>query len=293
MKAILLAGGTGSRLFPVTFGVSKQLLPVYDKPMVYYPLSVLMESGIRDVLLISTPEDLEQYERLLGDGSQWGISLQYKAQQKPNGLAEAFILGKEFIGEESVCLILGDNIFYGVDFSKQLEAVKRRTSLGKKATIFGYTVNDPKRYGVIEYDTFGKAISIEEKPEDPKSNQAVVGLYFYPNSVIEIVKKITPSERGELEITAVNQKYLDQGNLQVEVLGIGFALLDTGTHESLLEAGQFIYTIEKRQGLKVACLEEIAFKKGFITIKQLLEGAEKMKQTEYGTYLIKKYSNKP
>jgi glucose-1-phosphate thymidylyltransferase len=293
MKAILLAGGTGSRLFPVTFGVSKQLLPVYDKPMVYYPLSVLMESGIREVLLISTPEDLEQYERLLGDGSQWGISLQYTAQQKPNGLAEAFILGKEFIGEESVCLILGDNIFYGVDFSKQLEAVKRRTSLGKEATIFGYTVNDPKRYGVIEYDTFGKAISIEEKPEDPKSNQAVVGLYFYPNSVIEIVKKITPSERGELEITAVNQKYLDQGNLQVEVLGKGFAWLDTGTHESLLEAGQFIYTIEKRQGLKVACLEEIAFEKGFITIKQLLEGAEKMKQTEYGSYLIKKYSNKP
>ena len=293
MKAILLAGGTGSRLFPVTFGVSKQLLPVYDKPMVYYPLSVLMESGIREVLLISTPEDLEQYERLLGDGSQWGISLQYTAQQKPNGLAEAFILGKEFIGEESVCLILGDNIFYGVDFSKQLEAVKRRTSLGKEATIFGYTVNDPKRYGVIEYDTFGKAISIEEKPEDPKSNQAVVGLYFYPNSVIEIVKKITPSERGELEITAVNQKYLDQGNLQVEVLGIGFAWLDTGTHESLLEAGQFIYTIEKRQGLKVACLEEIAFEKGFITIKQLLDGAEKMKQTEYGSYLIKKYSNKP
>ena len=293
MKAILLAGGKGSRLFPVTLGVSKQLLPIYDKPMVYYPLSVLLEAGIREVLLISTPEDLEQYKRLLGDGSQWGINLQYKVQQKPNGLAEAFILGEEFIGKEAVCLILGDNIFYGVDFSEQLEAVKKRTSLVSKATIFGYTINDPQRYGVIEYDDHGKAISIEEKPETPKSNEAVVGLYFYPNSVIEIAKQIKPSSRGELEITSVNQKYLDDGNLQVEVLGRGFAWLDTGTHESLLEAGQFIYTIEKRQGLKVACLEEIAFKKGFITIKQLLEGAEKMKQTEYGTYLIKKYSNKP
>ena len=292
MKAILLAGGTGSRLFPVTFGVSKQLLPVYDKPMVYYPLSVIMESGIREVLLISTSEDLEQYERLLGDGTQWGISLQYKAQKKPNGIAEAFILAKEFIGEEAVCLILGDNIFYGVDFSKQLEEVKRRTILGKKATIFGYTVNDPKRYGVIEYDTFGKAISIEEKPEDPKSNQVVVGLYFYPNSVIGIAKQIKPSGRGELEITAVNQKYLEQENLEVEILGKGFAWLDTGTHESLLEAGQFIHTIEKRQGLKVGCLEEIAFEKGFVTKEQLLEGAEKMKQTEYGSYLIKKYSDK-
>ena len=293
MKAILLAGGTGSRLFPVTIGVSKQLLPVYDKPMVYYPLSVLLQAGIREVLVISTPEDLGQYERLLGDGSHWGISLQYKAQQKPNGLAEAFLLGEEFIGEEAVCLILGDNIFYGVDFSKQLEVVKQRTSLGSKATIFGYTVNDPKRYGVIECDNQGKVISIEEKPENPKSNEAVVGLYFYPNSVIQIAKQIKPSERGELEITALNQKYLEDGNLQVEVLGRGFAWLDTGTHESLLEAGQFIHTIEKRQGLKVACLEEIAFEKGFITIKQLLEGAEKMKQSDYGTYLIKKYSDKP
>ena len=293
MKAILLAGGTGSRLFPVTLGVSKQLLPVYDKPMVYYPLSVLMKAGIREVLLISTPEDLGQYERLLGDGSQWGVSLQYKVQQKPNGLAEAFILGEEFIGDGAVCLILGDNIFYGVDFSEQLEAVKRRTILGKKATIFGYTINDPQRYGVIEYDNHGKVISIEEKPETPKSNEAVVGLYFYPNSVIEIAKQVKPSDRGELEITSVNQKYLDQGNLQVEVLGRGIAWLDSGTHESLLEAGQFIHTIEKRQGLKVACLEEIAFEKGFITIKQLLKGAEKMKQTEYGSYLMKKYSNKP
>ena len=288
MKAILLAGGIGSRLFPVTLGVSKQLLPVYDKPMVYYPLSVLMEAGIREVLLISTTEDLGQYERLLGDGSKWGINLVYEAQQKPNGLAEAFILGEGFIGNDSVCLILGDNIFYGVDFSKHLEAVKQRTVQGNKATIFGYTVNDPKRYGVIEYDQLGKAISIEEKPENPKSNKAVVGLYFYPNSVIEIAKQITSSERGELEITAVNQKYLEDGNLQVEVLGRGFAWLDTGTHESLLEAGQFIHTIEKRQGLKVGCLEEIAFEKGFITKDQLLKSAEKMKQTEYGSYLIKK-----
>ena len=292
MKAILLAGGKGSRLFPVTLGVSKQLLPVYDKPMVYYPLSVLLEAEIREVLVISTPEDLGQYDRLLGDGSQWGISIQYKAQQKPNGLAEAFILGEEFIGEEAVCLILGDNIFYGVDFSEQLEAVKQRTILGSKATIFGYTVNDPKRYGVIEYDNQGKVTSIEEKPNNPKSNQAVVGLYFYPNSVIEIAKQIIPSDRGELEITAVNQKYLEQKNLQVEELGKGFAWLDTGTHESLLAAGQFINTIEKRQGIKIGCLEEIAYEKRFITKVQLLEGAEKMKQTEYGSYLIKKYSDK-
>jgi glucose-1-phosphate thymidylyltransferase len=251
-----------------------------------------MEAGIREVLLISTPEDIGQYERLLGDGSQWGISLKYKAQQKPNGLAEAFILGEEFIGDEAVCLILGDNIFYGADFSEQLEAVKRRTSFGSKATIFGYTVNDPKRYGVIEYDNQGKAISIEEKPENPKSNEAVVGLYFYPNSVIEIAKQVKPSDRGELEITSVNQRYLEQGNLQVEVLGRGFTWLDTGTHESLLEAGQFIHTIEKRQGMKVGCLEEIAFEKDFITKEQLLGGAEKMKQTEYGSYLIKKHSNK-
>ena len=291
MKAILLAGGNGSRLFPVTLGVSKQLLPVYDKPMVYYPLSVLVEAGIREVLLISTPEDIGQYERLLGDGSQWGISLQYKAQPKPNGLAEAFILGEEFIGEEPVCLILGDNIFYGVDFSEQLEAVKQRTAIENKATIFGYTVNDPQRYGVIEYDHDGNAISIEEKPEHPKSNQAVVGLYFYPNTVVEIAKKITPSARGELEITAVNQYFLDKRGLQVELLGRGFAWLDTGTHESLLKAGQFIHTVEKRQGLKVGCLEEIAYENGFISKDQLLESAEKLKQTEYGAYLIKRYSS--
>ena len=292
MKAILLAGGKGSRLFPVTTVVSKQLLPVYDKPMVYYPLSVLILAGIRDILIISTPTDISQYQKLLGDGSQWGVSFQYKVQDHPNGLAEAFILGEKFIGSDPVCLILGDNIFYSDGFSSLLDTVVQRTLSTQKATIFGYTVSDPKRYGVIEYDSLGKAISIEEKPETPKSNEAVVGLYFYPNSVIDIAKKVNPSDRGELEITTVNQKYLDDGNLQVEVLGRGFAWLDTGTHESLLEAGQFIHTIEKRQGLKVGCLEEIAFEKGFITKEQLLEGAEKMKQTEYGSYLIKKYSDK-
>jgi len=290
MKAILLAGGTGSRLFPVTLGVSKQLLAVYDKPMVYYPLSVLLEAGIREVLVISTPEDLGSYERLLGNGSKFGMQLQYKAQQQPNGLAEAFLLGEEFIGKDAVCLILGDNIFYGVDFSERLEAVKKQTVLGNHATIFGYTVNDPQRYGVIEYDATGKAISIEEKPKHPKSNQAVVGLYFYPNSVVEVAKQVKPSERGELEITAVNQHYLQQGELHVELLGRGFAWLDTGTHESLLEAGQFIHTIEKRQGLKVGCLEEIAYQKGFITKEQLLKVAESMKQTDYGAYLMKRYA---
>ena len=290
MKGILLAGGTGSRLFPVTLAVSKQLLPVYDKPMVYYPLSVLLEAGIREVLVISTPEDLGSYERLLGNGSKFGMQLQYKAQQQPNGLAEAFLLGEEFIGKDAVCLILGDNIFYGVDFSERLEAVKKQTVLGNHATIFGYTVNDSQRYGVIEYDATGKAISIEEKPKHPKSNQAVVGLYFYPNSVVEVAKQVKPSERGELEITAVNQHYLKQGQLHVELLGRGFAWLDTGTHESLLEAGQFIHTIEKRQGLKVGCLEEIAYQKGFITKEQLLKVAESMKQTDYGAYLIKRYA---
>ena len=291
MKAILLAGGKGSRLFPVTTVVSKQLLPVYDKPMVYYPLSVLILAGIRDILIISTPTDISQYQKLLGDGSQWGVSFQYKVQDHPNGLADAFILGEKFIGSDPVCLILGDNIFYSDGFSSLLDTVVQRTLSTQKATIFGYTVSDPKRYGVIEYDSLGKAISIEEKPETPKSNEAVVGLYFYPNSVIDIAKQVNPSDRGELEITSVNQKYLEQEKLQVEVLGRGFAWLDTGTHESLLEAGQFIYTIEKRQGLKVGCLEEIAFEKGFITREQLLEGAEKIKQTEYGSYLIRKYND--
>lgn len=291
MKALLLAGGTGSRLFPVTFGVSKQLLPVYDKPMVYYPLSVLMLAGIREVLVISTPEDISQYERLLGDGSQWGITLQYKVQREPKGLAEAFVLGEDFIGEDSVCLILGDNIFYGLDFLEQLETVVERTKLGQKATIFGYTVKDPQRYGVIEFDAQGNALSIEEKPEIPKSNQAVVGLYFYPNEVVSVAKQITPSARGELEITAVNEHFLKAGKLQVETLGRGFAWLDTGTHESLLEAGQFIETIEKRQGIKIGCLEEVAYQKGYTTKKQLLEQAQKLQGTSYGDYLLERYSH--
>ena len=289
MKAILLAGGTGSRLFPVTLGVSKQLLPVYDKPMVYYPLSVLMLAGIREILLISTPEDIEQYERLLGDGSQWGITILYKIQPEPKGLAEAFLLGEEFIGQDSVCLILGDNIFYGLDFSSQLEAVVERTHMGAQATIFGYSVKDPQRYGVIEFDETGKAISISEKPETPKSDQAVVGLYFYPNEVVAIAKTIQPSARGELEITSVNQHFLKEGKLQVETLDRGFAWLDTGTHESLLEAGQFIETIEKRQGLKIGCLEEVAYEKGYITKVQLLENAQSLQGSSYGDYLIARY----
>jgi len=290
MKALLLAGGTGSRLFPVTLGVSKQLLPVYDKPMVYYPLSVLLMAGIREVLLISTPQDIEQYQRLLGDGSHWGITIVYKIQDKPNGLAAAFLLGEEFIGQAPVCLILGDNIFYGLDFSKQLEEVVEWTKIGSKATIFGYTVKDPQRYGVIEFDDNGAALSIEEKPENPKSNQAVVGLYFYPNEVVEIAKKIKPSERGELEITAVNQYFLQGNKLQVVTLGQGFTWLDTGTHESLLEASQFIETIEKRQGLKVGCLEEIAFQKGTISKDQLLDQAQTLQGTSYGDYLLERYS---
>ena len=289
MKSILLAGGTGSRLFPVTLGVSKQLLPVYDKPMVYYPLSVLMLAGIREILLISTPEDIKQYERLLGDGSQWGITILYKIQPEPKGLAEAFLLGEEFIGQDSVCLILGDNIFYGLDFSSQLEAVVERTHMGAQATIFGYSVKDPQRYGVIEFDETGKAISISEKPETPKSDQAVVGLYFYPNEVVAIAKTIQPSARGELEITSVNQHFLKEGKLQVETLDRGFAWLDTGTHESLLEAGQFIETIEKRQGLKIGCLEEVAYEKGYITKAQLLENAQNLQGSSYGDYLIARY----
>ena len=291
MKALLLAGGTGCRLFPVTLGVSKQLLPVYDKPMVYYPLSVVMLAGIREVLVLSTPKDIGQYKRLLGDGSQWGIILQYKIQKEPKGLAEAFVLGEDFIGEDPVCLILGDNIFYGLDFSEQLETVVEKTKLGHKATIFGYTVKDPQRYGVIEFDGQGKALSIEEKPEMPKSNQAVVGLYFYPNEVVSVAKQIRPSARGELEITAVNEHFLKAGKLQVETLGRGFAWLDTGTHESLLEAGQFIETIEKRQGIKIGCLEEVAYEKGYITQAQLLEQAQNLQGTSYGDYLLERYSH--
>jgi glucose-1-phosphate thymidylyltransferase len=291
MKAILLAGGTGSRLFPVTSVVSKQLLPVYDKPMVYYPLSVLLLAGIREVLLISTPKDINQYKSLLGDGSKFGITLKYKIQEQPRGLAEAFILGKDFIGKDPVCLILGDNIFYGLDFSEQLESVVKRTVLEAKATIFGYTVKDPNRYGVIEFDDLGNALSIEEKPENPKSNKAVVGLYFYPNEVVKIARTIKPSARGELEITAINQYFLDQKKLKVEDLGREFAWLDTGTHESLIAASQFIETVEKRQGLKIGCLEEVAYQKGYISQDNLLEQSEKLRGTSYGNYLLKQYSD--
>ena len=287
MKAIVLAGGMGSRLYPVTKGVSKQLLPVYDKPMVYYPLSVLFLAEIKEVLLISTPQDINLYKRLLGDGSQWGITLQYKIQEQPKGLAEAFLLGEEFIGSEPVCLILGDNIFYGNTLSEKLLNCVEISKT--KASVFGYHVEDPQRYGVISFDNNGNAISIEEKPEQPKSNYAVVGLYFYPNSVIEIAKKIKPSGRGELEISDVNQTYLKQGNLNIESLGRGYTWLDTGTHESLLEASQFIQTLEKRQGLKVGCLEEIAFEKGFISKEQLLAQAKTLKGTTYGDYLINRY----
>ena len=286
MKGILLAGGSGTRLHPVTKGVSKQLLPVYDKPMVYYPLSVLMLAGIKEVLLISTPADLPAYQRLLEDGSQLGIQIQYAEQKSPKGLAEAFLIGEEFIGRDPVCLILGDNIFYGLGLNDLMQEAVNQLQM---ATVFGYTVKDPQRYGVIDFDETGKALSIEEKPQHPKSDKAVVGLYFYPNEVVEIAKNVKPSARGELEITAVNQAFLKIGKLQIKILGRGFAWLDTGTHESLIEAGQFIHTVEKRQGLKVACLEEIAFEKGWISHDQLLTLAQDLSQTEYGQYLLDRY----
>ncbi|MDA9311402.1 glucose-1-phosphate thymidylyltransferase RfbA [Polaribacter sp.] len=285
MKGIILAGGSGTRLYPITKGVSKQLLPVYDKPMIYYPLSVLMLAGIKEILIISTPEDLPNFEKLLGDGSEIGITLIYKEQPCPDGLAQAFIIGAEFIGIDDVCLVLGDNIFYGYGFSGILQNARNNVVEGK-STVFGYYVNDPERYGVAEYDKKGNVTSIEEKPINPKSNFAVVGLYFYTNDVVEIAKKIKPSHRGELEITSVNQEYLKQQNLKVELLGRGFAWLDTGTHDSLLEAGQFIETIEKRQGLKVACLEEIAFRMKYIDKAQLKKLAEPLKKNGYGQYLL-------
>lgn len=285
-KGIILAGGSGTRLHPITMGVSKQLLPIYDKPMIYYPLSVLMLAGIRDILIISTPEDLPNFEKLLGDGSDIGLRLSYKIQPSPDGLAQAFILGKEFIADDDVCLILGDNIFYGQGFSEQLRRANNKQS---GATVFGYYVNDPHQFGVVEFDKDGKARSIEEKPSNPKSNYAVTGLYFYDNSVIKIAQNIKPSSRGELEITDINNAYLKNGALNVELLGRGFAWLDTGTHNSLLEAGQFVQTIEHRQGLKIACLEEIAYNQGWISADELLTRAETFKKTGYGQYLLKLY----
>ena len=285
MKGIILAGGSGTRLYPITKGVSKQLLPVYDKPMIYYPLSVLMLAGIQEILIISTPEDLPNFEKLLGDGSEIGLQLSYKEQPSPDGLAQAFVIGEEFIGTDDVCLVLGDNIFYGVGFSGMLQNARKNVAEGK-STVFGYYVNDPERYGVAEFDTKGNVISIEEKPNDPKSNFAVVGLYFYTNDVVQIAKNIQPSKRGELEITSVNQTYLQQKTLKVELLGRGFAWLDTGTHDSLMEAGQFIETIEKRQGLKVACLEEIAYRMKYINAEQVRKLAEPLKKNGYGQYLL-------
>ena len=287
MKGIILAGGLGTRLSPVTKAVSKQLLPVYDKPMVYYPLSVLMSAGIKEILLISTPYDLPSYKRLLGEGRQFGIHFQYAQQNAPNGIAEAFLIGKDFIADDNVCLILGDNIFYGEGLNALIQEAINKPNI---ATVFGYNVKNPQRYGVIEFDTAGKALSIEEKPIYPKSDTAVVGLYFYPNKVLEIVENVKPSSRGELEISSLNQTFLDQDNLQVKILGKGMTWLDTGTHESLIEASQFIHTVEKRQGLKVACLEEIAFKKGWISKNQLIKTANKLSQTKYGQYLLERYN---
>ncbi len=289
MKAIILAGGSGSRLSPVTLGVSKQLLPVYDKPMIYYPLSILISAGMNQILIISTPVDLPSYKKLLNDGSQLGIKIKYAEQKEPKGLAEAFIIGEKFIGHDPVCLVLGDNIFYGEGLNLLM---KEAISQAHKATVFGYTVKDPQRYGVINFDESGKALSIEEKPKKPKSDKAVIGLYFYPNEVVKISKEVKPSERGELEITSVNQAFLDQGKLRVKILDRGFTWLDTGTHESLLEAGQFIHTLEKRQGLKVACLEEIAYESSLISKDQLLKMARELSMTQYGQYLLNRYQKK-
>lgn len=285
MKGIVLAGGSGKRLYPITKGVSKQLLPVYDKPMIYYPLSVLMLAGIQEILIISTEEDLPNFKKLLGNGKEIGLQFSYAAQPTPDGLAQAFIIGEQFIGTDDVCLVLGDNIFYGVGFSGMMQNARKNVEKGK-STVFGYYVNDPERYGVAEFDTKGNVISIQEKPNDPKSNFAVVGLYFYTNEVVQIAKNIQPSERGELEITSVNQTYLQQKALKLELLGRGFAWLDTGTHDSLMEAGQFIETIEKRQGLKVACLEEIAYRMNYINAQQVRKLAEPLKKNGYGQYLL-------
>ena len=286
MKGIVLAGGSGTRLYPITKGVSKQMLPIFDKPMIYYPISVLMHSGIRDILIISTPHDLPGFQRLLGDGSDYGVRFEYAEQPSPDGLAQAFLIGEEFIGDDCACLVLGDNIFHGNNFIPMLKEAVRAAEEDSKATIFGYWVNNPQRYGVAEFDAYGNCLSIEEKPEHPKSNYAVVGLYFYPNKVVDVAKGIRPSARGELEITSVNQRFLEDGELMVQTLGRGFAWLDTGTHDSLSEASTFVEVIEKRQGLKIACLEEIAYRQGWISAERIEQLAQPMIKNQYGQYLM-------
>lgn len=295
MKGIVLAGGSGTRLYPITKGISKQLIPIFDKPMVYYPISVLMLAGIRDILIISTPQDMPSFQRLLGDGSDFGVHFEYAVQPSPDGLAQAFLIGEEFIGNDSVCLVLGDNIFHGSNFAQMLQQAVEKAEKENVATVFGYRVNDPERYGVVEFDAEGRAVSIEEKPKEPKSNYAVVGLYFYPNKVVEVAKNIKPSARGELEITTVNQRFLEDKELMVQTLGIGFAWLDTGTHDSLSEASTFIEVIEKRTGLKVACLEGIGLRNGWISPEKLKEQALPMAKNQYGQFLLKlaeEYSKK-
>ena len=288
MKGIVLAGGSGTRLYPITKGVSKQLLPIYDKPMIYYPISALIQAGIRDILIISTPQDLPGFERLLGDGSQLGIKFSYAEQPSPDGLAQAFIIGKEFIDDDSVCLVLGDNIFYGHGFEDLVKQARENIEKNKKATVFGYYVNDPERYGVAEFDSSGNVLSIEEKPLEPKSNYAVVGLYFYPNSVVQVAENIKPSARGELEITSVNEEYLRRSELMVTIMGRGYAWLDTGTHDSLSEASEFVKALEKRQGLKIACLEENVLEQGFISKEEAKKLGEELAKTEYGQYIIRR-----
>lgn len=290
MKGIVLAGGSGTRLYPITKGVSKQLLPVYDKPMIYYPISVLMLAGIKEILIISTPHDLPGFKKLLGDGHQLGVTFSYKEQPSPDGLAQAFIIGKEFIGDDSVCLVLGDNIFYGHGLTKLIQQARINVEAENKASVFGYYVKDPQRYGVADFDEDGNVVSIEEKPKKPKSNYAIVGLYFYPNEVVKVAENIEPSERGELEITSVNEEFMNKSRLKVEIMGKGYAWLDTGTHDSLLEAGEFVKTLEKRQGLKIACLEEIALEKGFISEKQASVLGRELRKTEYGKYIMKRAS---